>query len=256
MISPSSTNPKVTETGDYIFRVCFTDPFQGKVLAEFAKRSLKVQKVAVLSDVSAPYSVGLAQYFREPFVASGGQVVAEQKYTGGDKDFKAQLTAIKAQNPEAIFVPGYYNDVGLIVSQARQLGIKLPMFGGDGWEAAELLQIGGDALEGTYYSTHFSAENVDATVQQFVATYKAKYAGQVPDGMAALGYDSAMVLIDAIKRAGSTDAEKLRAAIASTADFPGATGKTSLDAQRNATKAAVIMTVKDRKISYLETVAP
>jgi branched-chain amino acid transport system substrate-binding protein len=256
MISPSSTNPKVTETGDYIFRVCFTDPFQGKLLAEFAKRTLKAQKVAIFSDVSAPYSVGLAQYFKAPFVANGGQVSAEQKYTGGDKDFKAQLTAIKATAPDAIFVPGYYTDAGLIVAQARQLGIKAPLFGGDGWEAPELIQIAGSALEGTYYSTHFSAENQDANVQGFVAAYRAKYNGESPDAMAALGYDSAMVLADAIKRAGTTESVKLRAAIAATKDYDGLTGKTTLDAERNATKSAVIITVKDNKFRYVETIAP
>jgi len=256
MISPSSTNPKVTETGDYIFRVCFIDPFQGKLLAEFAKRSLKSQKIAIFSDVSAPYSVGLAQNFKEPFVVAGGQVVSEQKYTGGDKDFKAQLTAIKAASPDAIFVPGYYTEAGLIVAQARQLGITIPIFGGDGWEAPELIQIAGSALEGTYYSTHFSAENQEPKIQKFVQAFKTKYGGETPDAMAALGYDSAMVLADSIKRAGTTDGPKLRDAIAATKDFDGLTGKTTLDTQRNATKSAVIITVKDGKFKYVETIAP
>jgi len=257
MISPSSTNPKVTETGDYIFRVCFTDPFQGRLLAQFAKNTLKAQKVAIFSDVAAPYSVGLAQFFRDPFVAGGGQVVSEQKYTGGDKDFKAQLTSIKSTQPDAIMIPGYYTEVGLIVAQARQLGITVPMFGGDGWEAPELLEIaGGQALEGTYYSTHFSAENTDPLVQKFVAAYKAKYNGESPDAMAALGYDSAMVLADAIKRAGTTEGPKLREALAATNGFPGATGATTLDANRDASKPAVIITVKDGKFQYVETIAP
>jgi branched-chain amino acid transport system substrate-binding protein len=256
MISPSSTNPKVTETGDYIFRVCFTDPFQGRLLAEFAKRTLKAQKVAIVSDVSAPYSMGLAQYFREPFVANGGQIVSEQKYTGGDKDFKAQLTVIKNAAPDAVLVPGYYTDAGLIVAQARQLGIRAPLFGGDGWEAPELLQIAGSALEGTYYSTHFSADNADPLVQKFVAAFRARFGGETPDAMAALGYDSVMVLADAIRRAGSTDGPKLRDALAATKDFPGASGATTLDAQRNASKAAVIMTVKDGRFQYVETIAP
>jgi branched-chain amino acid transport system substrate-binding protein len=255
-ISPSSTNPKVTETGDYIFRVCFTDPFQGKLLAEFAKRSLKAKRVSILSDVSAPYSVGLAQYFKEPFVAGGGEIASEQKYTGGDKDFKAQLTAIKAANPDAIFVPGYYTEAGLIVAQARQLGITIPLFGGDGWEAPELIQIAGKALEGTYYSTHFSAENDNPRIKKFVADYRAKFGGETPDAMAALGYDSAMVLADAIKRAGTTDGPKLRDAIAATKDFDGLTGNTTLDAQRNATKPAVIITVKDGQFKYVETISP
>ena len=257
MISPSSTNPKVTETGDYIFRVCFTDPFQGKLLAEFARRTLKAQKIAISSDVAAPYSVGLAQFFREPFLAGGGQIVAEQKYTGGDKDFKAQLTAIKSLKPDAIMVPGYYTDVGLIVAQARQLGITVPLFGGDGWEAPELIQIAGsEALQGTYYSTHFSPENTDPVAQKFVAAYRARYGGETPDAMAALGYDSAMVLADAIRRAGSTESAKLRDALAATSGYAGATGATTLDANRDASKPAVIITVKDGKFQYVETIAP
>jgi len=256
MISPSSTNPKVTAVGDYIFRVCFTDPFQGKLISDFAKRTLKASKVAVLTDVASAYSVGLADYFKEPFVANGGTIVAEQKYSGGDKDFKAQLTAIKAANPDAIFVPGYYNEAGLVVQQARQLGINVPLFGGDGWEAPELLQIAGKALESTYYSTHYSSENDSPVVQDFVKKFKAKFNGEVPDAMAALGYDSAMVLADAIKRAGTTDGPKLRDAIAATKNYSGVTGITTIDASRNSPKAAVIITVKDGKFKYLETVTP
>ncbi len=256
MISPSSTNPKVTEVGDYIFRVCFTDPFQGKLLANFARTTLKAGKVAVLTDVASAYSAGLANYFKEPFVQGGGTIVADEKYSGGDKDFKAQLTAIKAANPDAIFVPGYYTEAGLIVAQARQLGITVPLFGGDGWEAPELLQIGGPALEGTYYSTHYSAENQDPNVQAFVKKFQAKFNGETPDAMAALGYDSAMVLADAIKRAGTTDGPKLRDAIAATKDFMCITGKTTLDAERNATKGAVIITIKDGKFKYVETINP
>jgi branched-chain amino acid transport system substrate-binding protein len=257
MISPSSTNPKVTQTGDYIFRVCFTDPFQGRLLAGFAQHTLKAAKIAIFSDVSAPYSVGLAQLFREPFVAGGGQIVSEQKYTGGDKDFKAQLTIIKGLKPDAILVPGYYTDVGLIVAQARQLGITVPLFGGDGWEAPELLQIAGaEALTGTYYSTHFSSENTDPAVQKFVAAFKAKYSGETPDAMAALGYDSVLVLADAIRRAGSTAEPALRDALAATKNFHGVTGVTTLDAQRDASKSAVIITVKDGRFQYVETIAP
>jgi branched-chain amino acid transport system substrate-binding protein len=256
-ISPSSTNPAVTLTGDYIFRVCFTDPFQGKVLADFALKTLKAQKVAIFSDVASPYSVGLAQYFKEPFVAAGGAVVSEAKYTSRDKDFKAQLTAIKSARPDAIMVPGYYTEVGLIVSQARQLGITVPMFGGDGWEAPELIQIAGaDALENTYYSTHFSPVSTDPNAQKFVAAFEAKYDGKAPDAMAALGYDSVMVLVDAIKRAGTTDGPALRDAIAATKDFQGATGKTTLDANRDAPKAAVIITVKGGQLQYVESIAP
>src|SRR5258707_1144894 len=191
MISPSSTKPEVTEKGDYIFRVCFIDPFQGKVLATFATKTLKVKKFAMLVDAAAPYSVGLASNFKETFTGFGGKIVLEQKFSSGDKDFKAQLTAIKAANPEAIFAPCYYTEAGLIVRQARELGITVPMFGGDGWEAPELVDIGGKAIEGTYYSTHYSAEDSSPRVQEFVRKFQARWNGETPDAMAALGYDSA-----------------------------------------------------------------
>jgi branched-chain amino acid transport system substrate-binding protein len=256
MVSPSSTNPKVTETGDYIFRVCFIDPFQGRLLASFAQGTLKAKKAAIFSDVSAPYSVGLAQYFREAFLAAGGQIVADEKYSRGDKDFSAQLTAIKGKQPDAILVPGYYQEAGLIVRQARQLGIKVPLIGGDGWEAPQLLQLAGaEALQGTYYSTHFSSESTEPLAQKFVAAYMAKY-NETPDAMAALGYDSAMVLADAIKRAGTTEGPKVRDALAATRDFPGATGLTTLNEKRDATKPAVIIMAKDGKFQYVETISP
>ncbi len=243
--------------GDYIFRVCFIDPFQGTLLANFAKNTLKAKTVAIFSDVAAPYSVGLAKFFKEGWLAGGGTVVSEVKYTGGDKDFKAQLTVIKNAKPDAIMVPGYYTDVGLIVAQARQLGITVPMFGGDGWEAPELIQIAGaENLVNTYYSTHFSPSSTDPLAQKFVAAYKAKYNGKVPDAMAALGYDSVLVLVDSIKRAGTTAEPALRDAIAATKNFPGATGLTTLDANRDASKPAVIITVKDGKFEYLETINP
>jgi len=248
--------PICQKMGDYIFRVCFTDPFQGRLLAEFARRTLKASQVAVLTDVAAPYSVGLAQYFTEPFVAGGGKVVMEKNFSSGDKDFKPQLTAIKAANPQAIFVPSYYTEAGLIAVQARQLGITVPLFGGDGWEAPELIQIGKEALEGTYYSTHYSAEDANPLVQEFVKKFRAKNNGETPDAMAALGYDSAMVLVDAIKRAGSTEGPKIRDALAATKDYVGVTGNTTMDGQRNATKAAVIITVKDGKFKYVETIKP
>jgi branched-chain amino acid transport system substrate-binding protein len=256
MISPSSTKPEVTDKGDYIFRVCFIDPFQGKVLATFADKTLKVKNVALLVDAAAPYSVGLASNFKETFTGLGGKIVLEQKFSSGDKDFKAQLTAIKAANPEAIFVPCYYTEAGLICRQARELGINVPIFGGDGWEAPELLEIGGKAMEGTYYSTHYSAEDSSPKVQEFVKKFKTRWNGETPDAMAALGYDSAMVLADAIKRAGTTEEPKLRDAIAATKDFVGVTGKTTLDEHRNATKPAVVITIKDGKFKYVETINP
>jgi branched-chain amino acid transport system substrate-binding protein len=256
MISPSSTKPEVTEKGDYIFRVCFIDPFQGKVLATFARKTLKVEKVALLVDAASPYSVGLASNFRDTFSSMGGAVVIEQKFSSGDKDFKAQLTAIKGADPQAVFAPCYYTEAGLIVRQARDLGLTVPIFGGDGWEAPELIQIGGPAINGTYYSTHYSAEDESPKVQDFVKKYKAKWNGEIPDAMAALGYDSAMVLADAMKRAGTTAEPQLRNAIADTRDFEGITGKTTLDEHRNATKPAVIIAIKDGKFKYLETIKP
>lgn len=255
MISPSSTNPKVTAMGDYIFRVCFIDPFQGTVMARFALNTLKVKKVAVLVDAGSAYSDGLAKYFTQEFTAKKGVIASERKYNSGDKDFRAQLTAIKAAGPEGIFVPGYYTEAGLIVKQARQLGINVPIFGGDGWEAPQLLEIGGKALEGTYYSTHYSFEDQSEAVQAFVKKFRARF-NEIPDAMAALGYDSVKVLADAMGRAGSTEGPKVRAALAATRDLPGVTGRTTIDAERNATKPAVIIAVKDGRFQYVETIAP
>jgi len=252
-ISPSSTNPKVTEIGDYIFRVCFTDPLQGKVLARFAQKTLKVNKVSVLTDAASTYSVGLATYFKEAFTAAGGTIVDEQKYTGGDKDFKAQLTSIKASAPEALFVPGYYQDAGLIALQARELGITFPLFGGDGWESHDLIAIGGAAVEGTYFSTHFSPEETNAAVQDFVKKFQARY-NVLPDAMAALGYDAAMLLADAFKRAGTTDGPKVRDALAATKDFPGIAGDITIDEHRNARKPLVILQVKDGTFKLVEQI--
>lgn len=256
MISPSATNPRVTEMGNYVFRVCFIDPFQGAALAKFARQTMKAQKVAILTSVSSPYSVGLSKYFREPFVAAGGKIVADQKYQEGDKDFKAQLTAIKATAPDALLASGYYTEAALICKQARDLGIKFPVFGGDGWEAPELIEIGGTAVEGTYYSTHFAPVIPTPEAQGFVKRYQARWGGEQPDAMAALGYDSVMVLADAIKRAGTTESARLRDAIAATKNFRAVSGLTTLDAKRNATKAAVILTVKNGKFELVETVEP
>ena len=256
MISPSSTNPKVTQVGDFIFRVCFLDSFQGgKVLAGFAGGTLKAKSIAVLKDVKSDYSVGLAKFFEEGFTAAGGKIAAEQNYSGGDKDFNAQLTAIKAANPDAIFVPGYYTEVGLIALQAKQLGIGAPLFGGDGWESDVLVSIGGKALEGDYFSTHFSPDDSSPESKAFVQHFKDKF-NSVPDSMAALGYDSALILVDAIKRAGTTDGVKVRDAIAATKGFRGASGVTTIDQNRDASKPAVIVTIKNGETKYVETIAP
>lgn len=255
MISPASTNPKVTEVGDYIFRVCFIDPFQGTVMANFATNTLKAKKVAVLTDAKSDYSKGLAKYFKEQFAKNGGTLSSELDYNGGDKDFKAQLTTIKGAAPDAVFVPGYYNDVALIAIQAKEAGLAVPMFGGDGWESENLLNVAKDAVEGHYFSTHCSPEDTSPKMTSFVAAYKAKF-GKTPDAMAALGYDSAYVLAEAIKRAGTTESAALRTAIAATKDFDGVTGKFSLDDKRNAIKSAAILQIKNGKFTFLESVAP
>ncbi len=256
MIAPAATNPKVTETGDYIFRVCFIDPFQGTVMAKFALTDLRARKVAIISSVSNAYSVGLAKFFTATFTKGGGMIALEQKYSEGDKDFRAQLTAVKAAGVEAIFVPGYYTESALIVRQARDLGITVPFIGGDGWEDEQLLKIAGDALNGCYYSTHFSPENTDPAVGKFVGKYKARWNGEVPGAFSALGYDAVYVLADALKRAGTTDGAKLRDALAATKDFAGASGVTTIDQDRNATKPATIIAIKGGKLQFHKTVAP
>jgi branched-chain amino acid transport system substrate-binding protein len=251
----SSTNPNVTKIGNYVFRICFVDSFQGTVMAKFALNSLKKTRVAVLTDVRQDYSVGLAQFFKEYFTKNGGTVVAEQSYSSGDQDFKAQLTSIKAANPEAIFVPGYYNEVGLIALQARELGITVPLMGGDGWDSPTLTQIGGAAMEGNFFANHFSTEDQSPIIQDFIRQYKARF-NRDPDGMAALGHDAAKVLLDAMTRAGGTDPAKVRDALAATKDFQGVTGKITIDENRNANKSAVVLTIKDKGFHYVETIAP
>ena len=256
MISPSSTNPDVTKTGDYIFRVCFIDPFQGTVMANFATKTLKAKRVAVFTDVKSDYSKGLAKFFKEQFKANGGEIVSELDYNGGDKDFKAQLTSIKGENPDAVFVPGYYTEAALICVQAKQLGLTAPLFGGDGWEASTLVEIGGEAVDGNYFSTHYHPAISTDVSKQFVAHYQKRYNGKMPDAMAGLGYDSVLVLIDAIKRAGTTDGAKVRDAIAATKDFQAVTGKITINENRDASKSAVILKVEGGKFKYLETVEP
>ncbi len=255
-ISPSSTNPKVTETGDYIFRVCFIDPFQGTVMANFAKKTLKAEKVAIFTDVKSDYSKGLAKFFKGGFLKAGGQIVAELDYNGGDKDFKGQLTAIKSANPQGVFVPGYYTDAALICIQAKEVGLNAPLFGGDGWESDKLTEIGKEAVEGNYFSTHYTPDAGGEKGKAFVEAYKKRFNGKLPDAMAALGYDSAMILFDAMKRANSTDGTPVRDALAATKDYDAVTGKITINKQRDADKSAVILQVKGGKFSYVETIAP
>lgn len=255
LISPGATAPAVTARGNYIFRVCFVDSFQGSVMAKFARNSLKISRTAILSSASSAQSVGLAKIFRERFTALGGTIVLEQKYSEGDKDFRAQLTAIRAAKVEGIFVPGYYSEAALICKQARDLGIDLPLFGIDGWESAELINIGGDAVEGSYFSTHFSPESDDPDVRTFNDRFRARW-GTGTDALSALGYDSAKLLIDAIQRAGTTEGAKLRDALAATENFKGVTGTISFDAQRNPTKSAVVLQVRQGKFTFVQSIAP
>jgi branched-chain amino acid transport system substrate-binding protein len=254
MVSPSSTNPKVTEVGDYIFRVCFLDPFQGKVMAVFARNNLKLDKVAILKDVKNDYSIGLADAFRAAFTAAGGNIALEQSYSQGDTDFSAQLTAIKGSQAQAIFVPGYYSEVGAIARTAQRLGLKIPMLGGDGWDAPDLLKIAGDALNGSYFSNHFAPDVASPKAQKFVADFKAQY-GDEPSGLGALGYDAAGVLVDALRRAG-TAGPALRDALAQTRDFDGVSGKISIDAGRNAQKSAVVIKIENGKQKFEANVSP
>jgi len=255
MISPSSTNPAVTQIGDYIFRVCFIDPFQGLVMAKFATNTLKVKNVAILRDVKNDYSVGLADVFLEEFKKMGGNIVSDQSYSAGDVDFSAQLTTIKAKNPQAIFVPGYYTEVGLIARQMKKLGMTAIMMGGDGWDSPKLTEIGGEAMDGAYFSNHYSVDDPSPAIQKFVGDYKARF-NQVPDALAALAYDAAHILVEAMKRANSTEGPKLRDAIAQTADYAGVTGKITIDKDRNSVKPAVVLQVKDRKLKFIETITP
>jgi branched-chain amino acid transport system substrate-binding protein len=255
MVSPASTNPEVTRKGDYIFRVCYIDPFQGEILAKFMYNSLGLRKAAILKDVKNDYSMGLAQFFHETFTGLGGSVVAEQAYSEGDSDFRAQLTALKATEPEAIFVPGYYIEAALIVKQARELNMTMPMLGGDGWDSSKLLEVGGESLNNTYFSTHYSVDDTSTAVQNFVAKYRSRFQ-EIPDAMAALGYDAGLILFDAIRRAESVEGPAIRNALAATENFSGVTGKITIDQDRNARKSLVIISVADGALKYRETIQP
>jgi branched-chain amino acid transport system substrate-binding protein len=255
MITPSSTNPAVTEVGDYIFRVCFIDPFQGYVMAKFASSSLGLDRVAILRDIKNDYSVGLADVFIENFNEMGGQIVGDQSYSEGDTDFSAQLTRLRASNPQAIFVPGYYTEVGLIARQAKQLGLNVPLLGGDGWDSPRLIEIGGEALNGSYFSNHYSVDDPKPEIQRFVTAYRTKY-GETPDALAGLGYDAAMLLFDAIKRANSTDPTAIRDALAQTQNFAAISGTITLDENRNPVKPATVLQVKDGRLTFMELINP
>ncbi|MGZ3775541.1 MAG: ABC transporter substrate-binding protein [Pseudobdellovibrionaceae bacterium] len=254
-VSPASTNPDVTKIGNYVFRVCFIDPFQGLVMAKFASENLKFKKVAILRDVKNDYSVGLADVFASEFKKRGGDIIADISYQAGDIDFKAQLTQIRSKNPDAIYIPGYYTEVGLIAQQARQLGIKSPLMGGDGWDSDSLSQIGKDAINGNYYSNHYTTESTDPAVTEFIKKFKAKY-NETPDALAALGYDAAKILIAGIEHAPDLSGKAIRDEIAKTKDFSGVTGKITLNENRDAVKSAVIIQVDGVNRKYVTTITP
>jgi branched-chain amino acid transport system substrate-binding protein len=255
MVTPSSTNPAVTQTGDYIFRVCFTDDFQGLVMSKFAWEELKAKTAVIFSDVASDYSKGLSKVFRETFTADGGQILGEESYNQGDRDFRAQLTKFKQLKPDVVYVPGYYGEVALILSQARQLGLKATFVGGDGWDSPKLVEIAGKAAEGGYFSNHYSKDDPNPVVQAFVTNFQAKY-NEVPDALAACAYDAIRIVAQAIESAATPDRAGLRDALAQVKDFDGVTGKITIDENRNAQKSATVLTIKDGEQSFVETMEP
>ena len=257
-----ATNPKVTldeKTGKVkpnTFRVCFIDPFQGTVGANFVLNELKLKKAGVFVDTSSDYSKGLASFFKQAYTSKGGEIVGEEAYLQKDTDFKAVLTKIKTMNPEVLYVPGYYEEVGKIVKQARELGMNLPIVGGDGWDSPKLAEIAGAAsLNNTFFTNHYSPDDTSEASKAFVDAYVKAY-NQKPDAPAVLGYDGARLIADAISRAGGTDAAKVAKAIAETKNYKAVTGDTSLNETHDAVKSAVIIEFKDGKQAYRATVKP
>jgi branched-chain amino acid transport system substrate-binding protein len=257
-----ATNPKVTldeKTGKVkpnTFRVCFIDPFQGTVGANFVLNELKLKKAVVFVDNSSDYSKGLASFFKQAYTSKGGEIVGEEAYLQKDTDFKAVLTKIKTMNPEVLYVPGYYEEVGKIVKQARELGMNLPIVGGDGWDSPKLAEIAGAAsLNNTFFTNHYSPDDTSEASKAFVDAYVKAY-NQKPDAPAVLGYDGARLIADAISRAGGTDAAKVAKAIAETKNYKAVTGDTSLNETHDAVKSAVIIEFKDGKQAYRATVKP
>ena len=276
MISPSSTNPKVTQVGDCIFRMCFLDDFQGRSVAQFAFQTLGLKKVAILKDLKSDYSAGLTDFFGTAFKQLGGTIVAEQSYQAGDQDFSAQLTAIKAKKPDAIYIPGYYTEAGLIARKARELDITVPLLGSDGWESEKLLEIGGESLNGSYYTNHWALDMPNPKLQAFLKTFREKNGGSDPDAIAGLAYDAANVLFACLKQIatddpgmfkafGSTKAgtperkaaeAKLRELIAATKGYEGVTGTITLDENRNASKPLVVLEIKGGKKVFNTSINP
>ncbi|MCE5285281.1 MAG: ABC transporter substrate-binding protein [Pelosinus sp.] len=261
MLTPTGTNTKITVGDDgkvqqYAFRSCFIDPFQGKVMANFAAKSLKVAKAVIYMDSSSDYSKGLADAFSDTFMQNGGTIIGKEAFLQKDQDFKSALTKIKAMNPEVVFIPAYYEEVGKIVKQARELGISCPIIGTDGWDNSKLVEVAGaDALNNTFFSNHYSSQDTDPRVVKFVESYKKEY-NEEPSALSALGYDGALMIIDAIKRANSAEPEKIREALEKTKDLQVVTGILTLDASHNPVKSAVVIEMKDGKQTFKEKVNP
>lgn len=261
-ITPMGTNPDVTvdpktkQVKPYSFRTCFIDPFQGTVMASFASNELKVKRAAIYIDNTSDYAKGLAQFFKENFVKNGGQVVIEEAYLQKDTDFKSTLTKIKAAKPDFIYIPGYYQEVGLIVKQAREMGITVPMAGGDGWDSAKLPEIAGKAaLENTFFSSLYSPDDTSDLNKEFVAEYKKAY-NTNPDVFGALAYDSTLLVAKAIEDAGSADPAKIAEAMAKIKGFKGVSGEVTFNEQHNPIKSAVIIEHKDGKQTFKTKVNP
>src|SRR5690606_6176653 len=255
LISPWSTNPATTAGKRYVFRAAFIDDFQGQVVAAFAREHLGAQTAAVLFDIASEYNKGIAEIFRESFQALGGRVVAWETYTTGDRDFSSQLTNIRAANPDVLFLPNYYSEVPLQVQQAQRLGISAHIIGSDSWGSAELLALGGAAMEGLFCTTHYAPDIATPAAREFIAAYEARY-GSTPDDVAALSYDSMQLLFHALQKAGRVDREAVRDALASITDFEGVTGSMRFEGTGDPIKSAVIIQIRDRQFTYLDSVAP
>lgn len=255
MITPYATNPKVTQAGDFIFRTCFIDPFQGTVLAKFSKSSLKAKTAAVLYDNGNDYSKGLAEFFISGFKSQGGTVVDTETYNTGDKDFNTQLTKIAQKNPDVLILPDFYSTVAVIMKEARTAGIKATFLGGDGWDSSDLFTIAGDSVEGAYFSNHYSPDDTSKGVVQFIKDFQAEYSGATPDAIAALSYDSGQIVLQAIKSSGKTDAQSIKDAMKNTSGS-FVTGDIKFDASRNPTKAAVILKCTGGKSKFFTKVNP
>jgi len=258
-LTPTGTNPKITvadgKRKDYMFRSCFIDPFQGTVMARFSRETLKKKSAAVLYDASNDYSRGTAEVFRESFGKLGGKVVAFEAYGKDDVDFSALLTKVKSSGADILYLPDYYNKVGLIARQAREKGVTAQFVGVDGWDSPDLVKVAGDAVEGGYFVNHYSPDDTRPEVQAWVQKYKERH-GQTPDALGTLAYDGTKLLFEAIRRAGSDDPRKIRDALASIRDFSGVTGKMALDGNGDAVKSAAILKIEGGRQKFVKTVNP